>query len=103
MSGSCVEEEFKQATFWCRKAAEQGLAAAQCELGEMYEYDSRRRTRRRTSSLLVIARLLTVMRKRKHNLGWMYQIGRGLEQDDEQAVFWYRKAAEQGMREHKAI
>ena len=26
----------------------------------------------------------------------MYADGRGLDQDDEQAVFWYRKAAEQG-------
>ena len=26
----------------------------------------------------------------------MYDNGRGVEQDDEQAVFWYRKAAEQG-------
>ena len=26
----------------------------------------------------------------------MYDKGRGVEQDDEQAVFWYRKAAEQG-------
>ena len=30
------------------------------------------------------------------NLGWMYANGRGVAQDDEQAVFWYRKAAEQG-------
>ncbi len=30
------------------------------------------------------------------DLGYMYQNGQGLEQDDELAVFWYRKAAEQG-------
>ena len=30
------------------------------------------------------------------DLGWMYESGHGVEQDDEQAVFWYRKAAEQG-------
>ena len=26
----------------------------------------------------------------------MYAIGRGIEQDDEAAVYWFRKAAEQG-------
>ncbi|MFA6163354.1 MAG: hypothetical protein WC685_08000 [Methylobacter sp.] len=30
------------------------------------------------------------------DLGWMYFDGRGVEQSYEQAVFWYRKAAEQG-------
>ena len=44
-----------------------------------------------------IARPLNkVMRMRNTNLGRMYANGRGVEQDDEQAVFWYRKAAEQG-------
>jgi uncharacterized protein len=30
------------------------------------------------------------------NLGWMYQKGQGVPQDNAQAVVWYRKAAEQG-------
>ena len=30
-------------------------------------------------------------------LGWMYQTGRGIGQDDAQAVQWYLKAAEQGL------
>ena len=30
------------------------------------------------------------------NLGLMYANGRGVAKDFEQAVFWYRKAAEQG-------
>ena len=30
------------------------------------------------------------------NLGFMYANGRGLPQDDAEAVKWYRKAAEQG-------
>jgi hypothetical protein len=32
----------------------------------------------------------------QRNLGCMYQDGRGVAQNDEQAVHWYRKAAEQG-------
>jgi TPR repeat protein len=30
------------------------------------------------------------------NLGFMYQNGQGIPQDDKQAVAWYRKAADQG-------
>lgn len=33
----------------------------------------------------------------QNHLGWMYQKGRGVDQDDAQAVNWYRKAAEQGI------
>ena len=32
----------------------------------------------------------------QYNLGVMYANGRGVRQDDAQAVQWYRKAAEQG-------
>ena len=32
----------------------------------------------------------------QHNLGFMYQQGRGVTQDDREAVRWYRAAAEQG-------
>ena len=34
--------------------------------------------------------------KAKFNLGNMYHYGRGVKQDDAEAVKWYRKAAEQG-------
>jgi TPR repeat protein len=30
------------------------------------------------------------------SLGWMYFNGKGVPQDDKQAVYWYRKGAEQG-------
>ena len=32
----------------------------------------------------------------QHNLGWMYEEGRGVRQDDAEAVRWYRQAADQG-------
>ena len=32
----------------------------------------------------------------QNNLGYAYEKGEGVEQDYAQAVFWYRKAAEQG-------
>ena len=36
------------------------------------------------------------MRYAQYNLGWMYDEGQGVAQDDKQAVYWYRKAADQG-------
>jgi len=35
----------------------------------------------------------------QYNLGVMYDNGRGVPQDDQQALYWYRKAAEQGVAE----
>ena len=35
-------------------------------------------------------------RTAQHHLAWLYLIGRGVPQDDEEAVRWFRKAAEQG-------
>ena len=32
----------------------------------------------------------------QYNLGYMYSKGRGVPQDDQQAVIWYKKAAKQG-------
>ena len=34
--------------------------------------------------------------KARYNLGVMYQLGLGVPQDDQEAVRWFRKAAEQG-------
>ena len=39
----------------------------------------------------------------KFNLGHMYSKGRGVKQDDFEAVNWYRKAAEQGDADAQAI
>ena len=32
----------------------------------------------------------------QHHLAWLYLIGRGVPQDDEEAIRWFRKSAEQG-------
>ena len=32
----------------------------------------------------------------QNSLGWMYENGQGVEKDLEEAVKWYRKAADQG-------
>ncbi|MBI4382782.1 MAG: SEL1-like repeat protein [Nitrospinae bacterium] len=35
----------------------------------------------------------------QYNLGIMYQLGRGVEQDFDESTRWYRKAAERGHAE----
>lgn len=37
------------------------------------------------------------------SLGWMYSQGLGVHRDDQQALYWYRQAADQGHRDAQAI
>ena len=77
-------------------AAEQGDAAAQCNLGVMYDkgegvkqddYEAVKWYRKAAEQGLVEAQF---------NLGNMYADGRGVKQDVYEAVKWFRKAAKQG-------
>jgi TPR repeat protein len=72
--GRGVAQDYAEAVRWYRKAAEQGHANAQFNLGNMY------------SNL-------------QFNLGNMYFDGRGVPQDYAEAVRWYQKAADQGVPE----
>jgi hypothetical protein len=63
-----VTQDDAEAVKWYRRAAEQGYADAQHNLGAEAQY----------------------------SLGVMYVHGRGVPQDDAEAVKWYRRAAEQG-------
>ena len=79
-----------------RRAAEQGNASAQTNLGFMYEKgrgvgkDNREAVRwYRKAAEQGYARA-------QSNLGFMYEYGRGVGKDNREAVRWYRKAAEQG-------
>ena len=35
----------------------------------------------------------------QYNLAYMYENGEGIEKDIDQAIYWYKKAAEQGDKE----
>ena len=74
-NGEGVPHDDEQAVAWFRKAADQGHAFAQLNLGRMYASASR------------------------GNLGTAYYVGEGAAKDDVQAEAWYRKAAEQGNAE----
>ena len=101
--GMGVEQDFKEAVKWYRKAAEQGNAVAQYNLGQMYregqgvEQDFKEAVkwyRKAAEQGDVDA---------QYNLGVMYATGRGVEKDEEEAIKWLRKAAEQGNKPAKAV
>jgi len=98
-NGQGVTQDYVQAAKWYRKAAEQGLADAQHNLGHMYSNGY--------GVTQVYAEALKWYRKAaeqrsaaaQYNLGVMYGNGEGVPQDYAEAMRWFRKAAEQGWAE----
>jgi TPR repeat protein len=95
-TGEGVKQDATQAVYWIRKAAEQGYARAQFNLGVCYtsgegvEQDFAQAAdwyRKAADQSDVDAQF---------NLGTYYADGIGVEQDSAKAVSWYRKAADQG-------
>jgi hypothetical protein len=94
--GRGVPQDYAQAVHWFRKAAEQGHAFAQYNLGWCYVHGS--------GVPQDYAQAVHWFRQGaeqghafpQFNLGGCYANGRGVPQDSAQAVHWYRKAAEQG-------
>lgn len=94
-SAQCQEK----AVEWYRKAAEQGLAKAQCNLGVCYE----------NGEGVAKDQAIAVQWYRKaaeqglalaqYNLGLLYEKGDGVDKDITKAVDWYRKAAGQGHKD----
>ena len=88
-----------EAAVWYRKAAEQGNARAQTDLG--YRYHSGWGVERDDSEAVKWYRKAAEKgdARAQTNLGIMYQNGLGVEQDYIEAAVWHRKAAEQGNAE----
>lgn len=88
--------EHSEAVRWYRKAADQGLAEAQCELAYMYrdgygvaeDYSEAVRWFRKAAE--------QGLSEAQIWLGIMYEEGLGVVKDYSEAVKWYRKTAEEG-------
>ena len=91
-----VARDFARAAAWYRKAAEQGDARAQTNLGGMY--GNGQGVARDYVQAAVWYRKAAEQGDpiAQFNLGLAYAKGRGVAQDKIQAATWYRKAAEQG-------
>ncbi|MGZ8907775.1 MAG: hypothetical protein ACXW1U_18885 [Methylobacter sp.] len=96
--GCGVEEDYEQAVFWYRKAAEQGNTNAQYKLGNAYFHGWHGWVEQNDELAAFWFRKAAEQdnASAQHYLGCIYGSGEGVEQDSEQAAFWYRKAAEQG-------
>jgi TPR repeat protein len=95
--GQGVAKDEAEAVFWYRKAADQGLANAQWNLGKMYR-DGLGGLKQDDSQAVVLFRKAAEQgdAAAQNSLGFMYEQGRGgLAQDYAQSVLWYRKSAEQ--------
>jgi TPR repeat protein len=91
-----LEKDYAQAVSWFRKAADQGYAHAQCNLGRAYEEGN--------GVNQDYAEAIKWFRKAAEqdhapaqiNLGMCYAKGKGVKKDFTVAAQWFRKAAEQG-------
>ena len=97
--GRGVAKDDTEAVAWFRKAAGQGNALAQNNLGldvQRMAVVFPRTTLRRLRGFAKPPTRATPLPR--FNLGSMYESGRGVPKDDTEAVAWYRKAADQGNR-----
>jgi TPR repeat protein len=94
--GEGVPQDYTQAAYWYRKAADQGSKEAQNNLGVMYaksqgipqDYTQAAYWYRKAAD--------QGSKEAQFNLGVMYANGQGVSQDYTQAAYWYRKSADQG-------
>ena len=95
-NGRGVPEDYKEAAKWFTKAAEQGDADAQYNLGIMY--DNGRGVPKDDKEAVKWYRKSAEQgyADAQYNLGVAYSYGRGVTEDDKEGVKWFRKAAAQG-------
>ncbi|WP_221795128.1 tetratricopeptide repeat protein [Oceanobacter mangrovi] len=112
LNGTGVEQNMDQAMRWLLAAARAGQPSAQFTVGLLYQQDKVPMS----SNLLAVyqgvksqefnykqaARWYQVAAEQGHgaaqnNLGWLYQNGLGVAQDDSVAFRWYQASADQGV------
>jgi hypothetical protein len=91
-----VDKDYSQAVYWFTKAAQQGNAQAQCNLGYGYEkgYGVAKDYNQAVYWYTKAAQQGDA--QAQCNLGYEYEKGYGVAKDYNQAVYWYTKAAQQG-------
>ena len=89
-------KDYAEAARWYRKAADQGNADAQSDIGVLYQNgwgvardyaEAMRWYRKAADQGTAFA---------QNKIGFQYQMGQGVAQDYSEAIRWYRKAADQG-------
>ena len=93
--GRGVKIDLAEAVHWYRKAAEQGHAGAQCNLGRMYAQGLGEKQDYAEAVCWYRKAAKQGHAVAQFNLGVMYENGRGVKIDLAEAAYWYRKAAQQ--------
>jgi hypothetical protein len=91
-----IEKDFKEAAKWFRKAADQGDAMAQNNLGVMYDLGQGVPKDDREAFKWYQKAANQGYAQAQYNLGLRYSKGQGVKQDFKEAVKWYQKSADQG-------
>jgi len=91
-----VAKDERQAAEWYRKAADQGNATAQLNLGVMYDNGQGVAKDERQAAEWYRKAADQGNATAQRNLGFMYESGKGVAKDERLAVSWYRRAADQG-------
>jgi uncharacterized protein len=89
-------QDYVQAVYWYRKAAEQGHVVSQDTLGVMYGRGEPVEKDYVQALYWYRKSVKQGHAQSQYSLGLYYAYGHGVAQDDVQAVHWYREAAEQG-------
>ena len=102
LSGQILENDPEMAAGWFFRAAEQGYADAQFNLGLLYANGEGV-----PQDMHQAAELFRKAAEQGHvdaqnNLGALYFTGEGVEQDEKKAIEWFEKAAAQGNEEARA-
>ena len=93
---AAYKDDFQTAFKDWKPLAEQGDAAAQYNLGYMYN-NGKGVPQNYTQALYWYKKAAEQgYANAQYNLGYMYNNGQGVSQNYTQAVYWYKKAAEQG-------
>ena len=106
-NGQGVEQNYKLAIYWYRKAAEQGHVNSQYNLALLYEQPEDKIIGVEQNYKLAIYWYRKAAEqgddKSQHALGYLYAKGQGVEQNYKLAEYWSRKAAEQGHASSQSI
>jgi TPR repeat protein len=95
-SAKGVQQDYAEAMKWFQKAADQGNAIAEADVGVMY--DNGQGVQRDYAEAMKWYRKAADQGNAigQNNIGYMYEIGKGVQQDYAEAMKWFQKAADQG-------
>ena len=89
IGGNEIKQDLDQGTYWNMKAAEQGFAQSQYNLGYTFELKHKYTEANYWYKKAAEQGYITAQRK----LGLMYENGHGVTQDYNEAVNWYKKSS----------